>query len=87
MIKVFLKGIAEIVLEGGVLSIGRTLLMVSFILAMIKWSHGIEITSSHLTILISLLGYVLSGRVIEGVQDGLKKVGEIKKSVRESMKE
>lgn len=67
----------------GKLSIGRLLLLSCFGLAVYKWFNNIDITSSHLTILVALLGYVLSGKVIENVKDGLAKVAEIKKTAQE----
>ena len=54
--------------DGGNLSIGRVMLIVCFVLAMWRWAHGVEIMSTQLTILVSLLGYVFGTKVLSGVK-------------------
>lgn len=67
----------------GKLSIGRLLLISCFVLAVYKWVSDIDITSSHLTILVALLGYVLSGKVLDNVKENLARLSEIKKTAQE----
>lgn len=83
------RGIAErilsVVMENGGLSIGRTLLMSVFVLAMVQWCRGIEIPSSQITILMVLFGYVLGSKVVGNVSDTVGKVMETKEAIAATM--
>jgi transcription elongation factor GreA-like protein len=84
--KKFLRNVVEILLDDqGKLSIGRVLLLSVFIMAMIKWSTGQSIDDSALTVLLSLLGYVLSGKILESVSEKVGSIKEIKENVKELM--
>jgi hypothetical protein len=77
--------ILSVVVENGGLSIGRTLLMSVFVLAMVQWCRGIEIPSSQVTILMVLFGYVLGSKVVGNVSDTVGKVMETKKALAEAI--
>lgn len=77
----FVSRLLAIVVDGGNLSIGRTLLLSTFILAMVQWCRGIEIPSSQVTILLVLFGYVLGTKVVGNVSDVVGKVMETKKAI------
>jgi hypothetical protein len=64
MIDFLLSALAE---RKGRLSIGRLLLISIFILAMIKWSAGLDLPSTMLSILISLLSYVMGTKVVSTI--------------------
>ena len=74
--KVF-NGIVSVLIENGKLSIGRLLLISVFILALVRWSQGVDIPTTMVTILMSLLGYVLGSKFIGNATDIIK---DIKKS-------
>lgn len=79
MSEIFLKGLLKAVNKvidfllsalaerKGRLSIGRLLLISVFVLAMIKWSAGLDLPSTMLTILISLLSYVMGSKVVSTI--------------------
>ena len=67
--------------EAGNLSIGRTMLILCFVFSMWKWSHGADIPDTQLTILMTLLGYVLGTKVISGIRDVMTNINETKKAI------
>jgi hypothetical protein len=84
--KKFLRNVVEILLDDqGKLSIGRVLLLSVFMLSMVRWSIGQSIDNSCLTVLLSLLGYVLSGKILESVSEKVGSIKEIKENVKELM--
>lgn len=56
-----------VIMRNGNLSIGRLLLLTCFIIACIKWCHGQDIQQGQVTILLTLIGYLFGGKVIEGI--------------------
>ena len=68
--------------ESGNLSVGRVMLIACFILAMVKWVKGIDIPDTQLTILMTLLGYVLGTKVLTGVREIVGSVKEAKKAIK-----
>ena len=68
--------------ESGNLSVGRVMLICCFALAIFKWTKGIDIPDSQVTILMTLLGYVLGTKVISGIKDTLTGINEAKKAVK-----
>jgi len=83
----FVSRILAIVVENGGLSIGRTLLISVFALAMVQWCRGIEILSSQITILMVLFGYVLGSKVVGNVSETVGKIMETKKTIENTLKE
>lgn len=63
------------------LSIGRLMAMACFVLAMVKWAQDIEIAQTHMTILITLLTYVIGTKVVGGVREVMSKVQDTKKAI------
>ena len=80
-VRKILRSLIEIILEDGVLSIGRTLLLITFTLAVINWVNCKEIPESHLTILISLLGYVIGSKFIDNAKASIEKISDIKNTI------
>ena len=80
--KQFLAKLVAPATESGNLSVGRIMLISCFTLAMIKWVKGIDIPDSQITILMTLLGYVLGTKVISGIKDTLTGINEAKKAVK-----
>jgi uncharacterized membrane-anchored protein YitT (DUF2179 family) len=75
-----IRFLAEPILDQeGKLSIGRILLVVAFISALVL---GFNISNNHLTLLLALLGYVIGGRVSDSVTVAMDK----KKSVISGVK-
>lgn len=71
----FGDGFSGLIFEkGGKLSIGRCMLIIVFITAMIKWSLGTEIPTSMLNVLMALLAYVLGTKVVGGISDTVQKI-------------
>jgi hypothetical protein len=68
--------------EGGNLSIGRVMLLACFILAMVKWVKGIEIPDSQITILMTLIGYVLGTKVITGAKEIFASIKDTKNTIK-----
>ena len=55
--------------ESGNLSVGRTLLLLCFTLAMWKWAHGLDVVSTQQTVLLTLIGYVFGTKALPVVQN------------------
>ena len=73
--------ILAIVIENGKLSIGRTMLLLTFGLAMYKWATGVDIPATHLNILMAILAYVLGSKVVGNVSDTVKQIKDVKNIV------
>lgn len=67
-IKKVLNFVFGLLIENEKLSIGRVLLITTYILAFCKWSAGLDLPSSMMGILVSLLGYVLGSKVVDSVK-------------------
>jgi len=80
--KDLLKNIARVVfapvLEDGKFSLGRWALTMCLSLALWKWAHNINITDSHQTIIIVLVGYVLGTKGLVTVQEAVSAYKQIK---------
>jgi hypothetical protein len=59
----FNKLLASTFIEGEKLSIGRVLLMITFILSVIQWRHNIDISATHFNALLLFSGYVFGSKV------------------------
>jgi hypothetical protein len=67
------------IMESNKFSIGRSMLLSCFSLAMWKWKQGIEITNTHETALLVLLGYVLGTKGLNAIKEVINKVQDTKK--------
>ena len=76
--------ILALVVEKGNLSIGRTMLVSCFIMAMIRWGGGQEIPESMLTILMVMIGYIFGGKVIGGAKDTVENVVSMRNTIKNS---
>ena len=81
IIKKLFRSITAPLMEGGNVSIGRMMLAACFILAMIKWTKGLDITDTHQTAFMLLCGYVLGSKVLGSAKDIIANVSETKKAV------
>jgi len=81
--KEFLAKIAAPATENGNLSIGRTMMLVCFGIAAYKWIIGIDIPDTQLTILMTLIGYILGTKVIVGVKDMMSTIKQTKSEIIE----
>lgn len=81
----FSDRILAIVVENGGLSIGRTLLLIIFALAMVQWCRGIDIPSSQINILMVLFGYVLGSKVVSNISGTVGKVMETKRVISDAL--
>ena len=72
------NGIVGVLIENGKLSIGRTMLLVTFFFAVGRWSLGLDIPPTHLNVLLAMLAYVLGSKVVGNVSDTVKKINEAK---------
>ena len=82
-----IKIVSAPIMETGQFSIGRLLLIVTFVLAVIKWRVSQEIPNTHETVLLCLLGYVLGTKGIEAIKDVAGKIADMKKSMNGSAKD
>jgi len=69
------------ILEDGKPSVGRLMLVSTFGLAISMWAMSKEIPQTMLTILITLIGYVVSSKVVGSVKDVANKVKDTKEIV------
>jgi len=69
------------VLEDGKPSVGRIMLISTFGLAISMWAVGKEIPQTMLTILITLIGYVISSKAVGTIKDVANKVKDTKEIV------
>lgn len=85
--KPILTKIASIVfapiLEDGKFSIGRWLLVTSFLLAVWKWTHDVNIPESHQTVIIVLIGYVLSSKGLNTIKEAISTYKSIKSTTKQ----
>ena len=77
------KGIVSVLIENGKLSVGRLLLISVFILAVVRWSQGVDIPSTMVTVLMSLLAYIMGGKVVGNVSETIKGVKGVVSQVKE----
>lgn len=82
--KELLAKIAAPATENGNLSIGRTMMIICFGIAVYKWITGSEIPDTQLTVLMTLIGYILGTKVLASVKDMIGNVKETKNSIKES---
>ena len=69
------------ILEDGKPSVGRIMLVSTFFLAVWKWYGGAEIPQTQLTIMITLIGYVISSKAVGTVKDVAQKIKDSKEIV------
>ena len=67
VIDFLLSALAE---RKGRLSIGRLLLISVFILAMFKWSAGLDLPSTMTTVLLSLISYIMGTKIVTTLKSG-----------------
>lgn len=67
--------------KGGKLSIGRILLIITFVAAMVRWVMGTDIPSSMLNVLLALLAYVLGTKVVGNVSETLQQIKGVTSTV------
>lgn len=80
-LKTVSKGIAGVLIEGGKLSIGRLMMLSIFILCSIRWMQGVDIPSTMLTFLMSLLAYVMGSKIVGNVSDTIKNLKGVTNTV------
>lgn len=74
--------------EGGNLSIGRLMMLVCFGLAAYTWGiKHTEIPNTQLTVLLTLIGYILGTKVLNGVKDMMTSVNDAKKATETKVEE
>ena len=65
-------------MEDGKPSVGRIMLIVTFILAFVKWQNNLNIPETQMTMLITLVGYVIGSKTLGTISDVTAKLKEIK---------
>lgn len=69
IIDFLLSALAE---RKGRLSIGRLLLISVFILAMFKWAMDLELPSSMLTFLLTMISYIMGSKIVHNLSGNSK---------------
>lgn len=87
LLKRILSFLATPLMEDGKPSIGRVMLVATFALAIYKWKSGINIPDTQMTMLITLVGYVIGSKTLGTISDVTAKLKEIKDNGKSILEE
>jgi len=68
------KFMISVLTEDHKLSIGRLMMLTIFILSSVRWMQGMDVPSTMLTFLMSLLAYVMGTKVVNNVSNTIQKL-------------
>lgn len=81
-----IKKLLSPMLEDGKPSVGRIMLISTFILAMIVWIKGDEIPQTMLTVLLGLIAYIVGSKALGTTKEVMKKFSDTKTIVAKMKK-